>query len=55
MEEIWEKRLNNKKSLYDDFKELLDKFEMKNLKGFWVNDVGIEISEKIQSFGIKSD
>ena len=55
MEEIWEKKLNNKKSLYDDFKELLDKFEMKNLKGFWVNDVGIEISEKIQSFGIKSD
>lgn len=47
--------MNNKKSLYDDFKELLDKFEMKNLKGFWVNDVGIEISEKIQSFGIKSD
>ena len=46
---------NEKKMWHDEFKELLDKFEMKNLKGFCVNYLETETFKEIDSFGIKSD
>ena len=46
---------NEKNWWHDDFKELLDKFEMKNLKGFCMNYLGTETAEETDSFGIKSD
>lgn len=41
-------------NFHADFNELLDKFEMKNIDGFWVNDLEKEVSKNLQSYKIKS-
>ena len=48
-------KFEKKENLYSDFEKLLDKFELKNIKGFLMNSSSVQVHEQTDSFGIKSN
>lgn len=46
---------DKKENQHSDFEKLLDKFEIKNIEGFFMNCSGTKEPEQTDSFGIKSN